>query len=244
MWCQRSSLRYCATFGRGRCEKCAVCSHLLVAWVHRVCTQAGLVNAALAQALCRESRASDGPTAVSGVQVMALHHVPHAGTPSSWQLPVTLVAALPQPLTLATLRSDAGVATHVAASATALGLDGGERVLQPTLAVWPPASLQGELDARCRVDGGLGGPVLQDVHLGGAFPASGLAGGCEHLVRGPYKYYHYMQHGFNDKVCGCGWWLWLCGGGVVWVESCACVWPTVMVNVPSLTLPVSLAVRL
>ena len=32
---------------------------------------------------------------------------------------------------------------------------------------------------------------LADVHVG--LPASGVAGGSQHLVSGSYQYYHYLQ---------------------------------------------------
>jgi Ufm1-specific protease 2 len=42
---------------------------------------------------------------------------------------------------------------------------------------------------------------LQDVHL--SAPGSGVKGGTQHLVRGTYDYYHYMQDKFDDSGWGC-----------------------------------------
>jgi hypothetical protein len=45
--------------------------------------------------------------------------------------------------------------------------------------------------------------VLRDVHVGPDLPGSRVPGGTQHLVRGPYQYFHYLQHRFNDKGWGC-----------------------------------------
>jgi hypothetical protein len=42
---------------------------------------------------------------------------------------------------------------------------------------------------------------LQNVHLN--IPGSGVKGGSQHLVRGTYDYYHYMQDKFDDSGWGC-----------------------------------------
>lgn len=42
---------------------------------------------------------------------------------------------------------------------------------------------------------------LQNVHL--SLPGSGVKGGTQHLVRGTYDYYHYMQDKFDDSGWGC-----------------------------------------
>lgn len=49
--------------------------------------------------------------------------------------------------------------------------------------------------------GGIKGPVLRNVHRG--MPGSSVEGGRVHTVQGDYEYYHYMQHGFNDRGWGC-----------------------------------------
>ena len=45
--------------------------------------------------------------------------------------------------------------------------------------------------------------VLADVHIGDGLPPSKVVGGVQHVVKGSYLYYHYMQQHFNDKGWGC-----------------------------------------
>lgn len=45
--------------------------------------------------------------------------------------------------------------------------------------------------------------VLRDVHVGSDLPSSKVAGGVQHMVQGPYMYFHYLQQRFSDKGWGC-----------------------------------------
>lgn len=48
---------------------------------------------------------------------------------------------------------------------------------------------------RLALQDGAGSERLQDVHVG--MPPSGVQGGKQYLVDGPYLYYHYMQDGYG-----------------------------------------------
>jgi len=148
---------------------------------------------------------------VAGTRVLATHHVPSVGTSSSWSLPITLLdvhtlrrvetSTAVSPLSLALDEASATAAARRLALHAAFGLPVDRPLLRLANAVWLPKGLTGDAQSPLREEGGIGGSVLANVHVG--LPGSGLAGASVHAVQGPYMYYHYMQHGFDDKGWGC-----------------------------------------